>query len=144
MTNNQGNDFEAVLAIDVGTIHTRAILFEIAGDLFRFIGQGSSRTTADAPVKDIGEGILQAIQQLEKITDHLIIGPDGRFILPSLPSGKGVDAITATISVGQPIKTVIAGLLPDVSMVSADNLAKTLNTRILDRIAISDERMMDF
>ncbi len=136
-------EFDAVLAIDVGSVHTRAYLFEIAGDSYRFIAQGVARTTAEYPVHDIGEGIVFAIQQLEEITGHQVLGPDGRFIIPSLPGGQGVDALTATLSAGPTIKVVCAGLLGDVSVISAEHLAKTGYTRILDRVSINDARSMD-
>ncbi len=136
-------EFDSILAIDVGTVHTRAYLFEIAGDTYRFIAKGVSRTTAEYPVRDIGEGIVFAIQQLEEITGHQILGPDGKFIIPSLPGGQGVDALTATLSAGPVIKVVCAGLLGDVSVTSAEHLAKTSYTRVLDRVSITDNRPMD-
>ena len=66
-------EIESVLAIDVGTVHTRAYLFEITDDKFHFIAQGITRTTAEAATRDIGEGILLAIKNLEidyRKSDH--------------------------------------------------------------------------
>ena len=134
---------DSLLAIDIGSIHTRTYLFEIAGDSFRFIAQGVARTTAEYPVHDLGEGLVSSIQNLEEITGHQILGPDGRFILPALPGGQGVDAMTATISAGPTMKIVCAGLLGDVSLVSAEHLAKTNYTRVLDQVSINDTRQMD-
>jgi hypothetical protein len=136
-------EIESVLAIDVGTVHTRAYLFEITDDKFHFIAQGITRTTAEAPTKDIGEGILLAIKNLEMITERVIIGPDGRFVIPSLPTGAGVDGMIATISVGPAIKTICAGLLAEVSLESAEHLAKTSYTRVSDRLFITDSRKID-
>jgi hypothetical protein len=134
---------ESLLAIDVGTVHTRAYLFEITDDKFRFIAQGITRTTAELPVKDIGEGILLAIKNLESITEKVIIGPDGRFVIPSLPTGGGVDSLVATISAGPAAKTICAGLLAEVSLESAEHLAKTSYTRVTDRLYITDPRKID-
>ncbi len=136
-------DIDSLLAVDVGTVHTRTYMFEIAGDSFRFIAQGIARTTAEYPSHDIGEGIVESIHNLEEITGHQILGPDGRFIMPMLPGGQGVDAITATISAGPNMKIVCAGLLGDVSLVSAEHLAKTSYTRVLDQVSINDSRKMD-
>lgn len=137
------SEIESVLAIDVGTVHTRAYLFEITDDRFRFIAQGITRTTAEGATKDIGEGILLAIRNLESITERVIIGPDERFVIPSSPTGAGVDAMIATISVGPSAKTICAGLLAEVSLESAERLAKTSYTRISDKIFITDNRKMD-
>lgn len=136
-------EIESLLAVDVGSIHTRTYLFEIAGESFRFIAMGSARTTSEYPSHDIGEGVVESIKNLEEITGHQILGPDGRFILPSLPGGQGVDAMTATISAGPMMKVVCAGLLGEVSLVSAEHLAKTSYTRVLDMVSINDVRKMD-
>lgn len=143
MTTNPAPEIESLLAIDVGTVHTRVYLFEVAETGFRYIAQGLARTTAEAPIKDIGEGIVAAIHALEDLTGRAIIGQDGRFIIPSLPSGQGVDALSATLSTGPMIKVVCAGLLADVSLESADHLAKATYARVLDRVSITDDRQMD-
>ncbi len=136
-------EIESVLAIDVGTVHTRAYLFEMTDDKFRFIAQGITRTTAEGSNRDIGEGILLAIKNLESITERVIIGPEGRFVIPSLPTGAGVDSLVATLSVGPAAKTICAGLLAEVSLESAEHLAKTSYTRISDRLFITDSRKID-
>jgi hypothetical protein len=141
--NTVSQAYDSLLAIDVGSVHTRAYLFAVADGSFRYIAVGTSRTTAEPPVRDIGEGVMAAIRRLEEISQRIILGPEGRFLIPSLPSGQGVDALAATISVGPPIKMICAGLLADVSLESAEHLAKTSYSRVLDTVCITDPRKMD-
>jgi hypothetical protein len=141
--NTVAQAFDSLLAIDVGSVHTRAYLFAIADGSFRYIAVGTARTTAEPPVKDIGEGVMAAIHRLEEISQRIVLGPDGRFIIPSLPGGQGIDALTATLSVGPSIKVICAGLLADVSLESAEHLAKTSYSRVLDTVCITDPRKMD-
>jgi hypothetical protein len=54
-----------------------------------------------------------------------------------------VDCLAATISAGQDIKVVCAGLLPNVSLESAIHLAASSYTRIVDTISIADPRQQD-
>ncbi len=141
--NSAAPAFESLLAIDVGSVLTRVYLFDMTGGTFRYIAKGAAPTTAEPPVKDIGEGIMAAIRELESISQRPVISPEGRFIIPSLPDGQGIDALSATISAGPDIKTVCAGLLADVSLESAEHLAKTSYCNVCDSVSITDPRKMD-
>lgn len=141
--NRAAPSFESLLAIDVGSVQTRTYLFGMADNAFRFIACGSALTTAEPPIKDIGEGIMASIRNLEEISQHPIISPEGRFVIPSTPDGQGVDCLTATLSTGPDIKMVCAGLLAEVSLESAEHLARTTYARVLEQVAITDNRKMD-
>ena len=143
MNNAASSTVESLLAIDVGSVFTRVYLFEIANGSFRYIARGTAPTTAEAPVKDIGEGIMAAIRDLESISYRSILSPEGRFIIPSLPSGQGIDTLSATLSAGPLIKVVCAGMLADVSLESSQHLAMTTYSQVLESVSITDSRKMD-
>ena len=46
-------DADSVLAIEIGTVSTRVILFDIVEGRYRFLGQGIVPTTAGAPFNDV-------------------------------------------------------------------------------------------
>ena len=50
---------------------------------------------------------------------------DHNLIAPSQPDGSGVDAVVATVSAGPAVKTVVVGLLSDVSLESARRFAES-------------------
>ena len=143
MNNAASSTVESLLAIDVGSVFTRVYLFEIANGSFRYIARGTAPTTAEAPVKDIGEGIMAAIRDLESISYRSILSPEGRFIIPSLPSGQGIDTLSATVSAGPLIKVVCAGMLADVSLESSQHLAMSTYSQVLESVSITDSRKMD-
>lgn len=111
---------ESILAIDVGASVTRAVLFDVVEGEYRFVASGQAPSTAEAPFKHIGIGVREAIQNLQAVTGATLLGSqDNNIITPAQPDGSGVDGVVATMSAGPAVKTVIAGLLSDVSLQSA-------------------------
>ena len=134
---------DSLLAIDVGASTTRALLFDVVEGRYRFLAAGSAVTTANAPFKDIGEGVRRALDQLAEISGRLLLRDDGSVIIPSAPDGSGVDALVATLSLGEPLKVIALGLLEDVSLESARRLAATTYSRVVETISLNDRRKQD-
>jgi hypothetical protein len=135
---------ESILAIDVGATMTRAVLFDVVEGQYRFVASGQAPSTAEAPFKNIGLGIRQALTNLQNVTGAALLGDhDDNLIAPSQPDGSGVDAVVATISAGPPVKTVVVGLLSDVSLQSARRLAESTYSRVVDTLDLSDHRRAD-
>jgi hypothetical protein len=131
---------DALLAIDVGEINTRAVLFDVVEGRYRFLAIASARTTAQAPHHHIGEGIRLAITRLEEITGREFIGDDDRLMIPSGLDGSGIDLFVGTISVGPPIRIIAVGLLEDISLASATRLATTTYAEVVDTIGLNDRK----
>jgi hypothetical protein len=131
---------ESLLAIDVGGTTTRAILFDVVDGRYRYLGSGTAPSTAQAPYLDVSEGIRIALDRLQAVTGRSLVGGDERLIIPAKDDGSGVDALTATLSAGPPLRVVVMGLLEDVSLESARRLAATTYTRIVDTIGLNDRR----
>ena len=133
-------DADSVLAIEIGTVSTRVILFDVVEGRYRFLGQGSVPTTMGAPSNDVSVGVKAALDQLHDITGRVLFNSEGQLVVPSQPSGIGVDACVATVSVGPPLKVVAIGLLEDVSAESAKNLASTTYARVVETMSLNDRR----
>jgi hypothetical protein len=134
-------EIESLLAIDVGAINTRAFLFDIAEGAYRFLATGQSPTTTGASFNNnIGIGISQAIERVQEITGRVLIGKDGRLVIPCHADGSGIDTLVTTLSAGPMVQTVVVGLLADVSLDSAQRLASTTYTRIAETIGLTDRR----
>ncbi len=135
---------ESILAIDVGATMTRAVLFDVVEGQYRFVASGQAPSTAEAPFKDIGLGVREALTNLQNITGAALISTqDNSLIAPSQPDGSGVDAVVATLSVGPAVRTVVVGLLPDVSLQSARRLAESTYSRVVETLDLSDRRKRD-
>ena len=134
---------ESILAIEVGTAVTRAVLFDVVEGQYRFVASGKAPSTAEAPFKDIGIGVREAITNLQSVTGSTLLGRDNNLIAPSQSDGTGVDSVIATISAGPVVRTVVVGLLSDVSVESARHLAESTYTRVVDALDLSDHRKPD-
>lgn len=130
---------DSLLAVDVGSVTTRAALFDIVEGSYRFIASGHAPSTAGAPFKDLSEGINHAIEDLQLITGRKFLGENQRLIIPA-SDGKGVDTFAATFSAGPAVKTVVVGQLNDVSVESTQRLARTTYARVVDTIGLNDKR----
>jgi len=134
-----GQVSESILVIDVGSVFTRAVLFDIVEGRYRFIACGTARTTAIAPYRNVSEGVRSALEELEKITTRVLLDEDLQLIVPRTDDGKGVDRMAAILSAGGPMRTVVVGLLKDVSVESARKLAQTTYSDILLEFSLNDQ-----
>ncbi len=131
---------ESVLAIEVGAAVTRVVLFDVVEGQYRFVASGQAPSTAESPFKDVGIGVREAITNLQVVTGTKILAQGGGLISPAQADGSGVDAVVATVSAGPSVKTVIVGLLNDVSLQSARRLAESTYSRVVDSLDLSDQR----
>ncbi len=136
-------DAESVLAVDIGSRTTRAHLFDVVDGVYSFVASGSAPSTVQAPYRDVGEGAHQAILQLQGITGRTLISPEGQIILPSQPSGAGADRLVLTYSSGPTPRIVLAGLLNDVSLASAQRMAGSIFGQVVETLSLNDRRKPD-
>jgi hypothetical protein len=136
-------DAESVLVIDLGSINTRAILFDIVDGQYHFISAGIVPSTANAPYRDVGEGIHQAVKKLQETTGRALLDPDGRLVIPCQSDGSGVDRLAVTYSAGPQLRIITAGLLADVSLESARNLAACVYGKVIESIGLNDHRRLE-
>ncbi|MGE5071785.1 MAG: glutamate mutase L [Anaerolineae bacterium] len=134
---------DSLLAADIGGATTRVVLFDVVEGEYRFIASSNAPSTAEAPMKDVSEGLRNAITNLQAVIGRTFLDGDRRLITPSQADGTGVDAFVATMSAGPALKTVIVGLLSDVSLESGRRLAETTYARVLDAVGINDHRKPD-
>jgi uncharacterized protein (TIGR01319 family) len=131
---------ESVLAIDVGSVHTRALLFDVVDNRYRFLSGGSALTTAGAPYYDVSEGVRHALGKLQAVTGRTLIDENEHLIQPEQANGNGVDKCVVTLSAGAPLKIVVVGLLDDVSTESAAQVASTTYARVVEKLSLVDRR----
>lgn len=128
----------SLLTLDIGSVHTRAALFDIVEGRARFLAAGIAPTTANPPLLDVSEGIRVALEQVEETSGRYLMGEDGRLMIPSTEEGYGVDYLASTLSLGPPLKTVVVGLLDRVSLDSVIHLANTSYTEVIASIGLNN------
>ncbi len=131
---------DSLLGIDVGSVHTRAMLFDVVDGRYRFLAGGTAATTAGAPYHDLGEGVRLALEQLCNVTGRTLVDANEHLILPENSNGSGIDQCVVTLSAGAPLKIVAVGLLDDVSTESAVQVASTTYARVAEKLSLIDRR----
>lgn len=137
---SQVNEVESVLSVDIGSVNTRALLYDVAGNKYRILAAGNSTSTFQAPIRDAREGIAAAIHHIEEITGRSLLDADHNLITPSSFVGSGVDRIAVTTSAGDDIRVIIAGLLEEFSLSSVEKLVDGIYARVVERFSLNDER----
>jgi hypothetical protein len=134
---------ESLLVVDVGSITTRAALFDVVDGRYRYLASGSASTTAGAPYSNVSEGVRLALDHLQQVTGRTFVGQDEQLIMPAAGDGSGVDSFAATISVGEPLQVVAVGLLDEISLESAKHLASTTYARVVKSFSLNDRLKTD-
>ncbi len=136
-------DAESLLVVDVGSITTRAALFDVVDGRYRYLASGSALTTAGAPYNNVSEGVRLALDHLQQVTGRTFVGKDEQLIMPTAGDGSGVDSFAATISVGEPLQVVAVGLLDEISVESARRLASTTYAKVIKSFGLNDRLKTD-
>jgi hypothetical protein len=114
----------SLLAVDCGTVFTKASLFGLVEGQYRLMACGQAPTTVQQPDQDIAEGIIQAIQTIEFITGRQFIGNDKQIISPEQTNGDGIDLFTSTVSAGNPLRLmVMGGVSPTLENLAAQTIS---------------------
>ncbi len=136
-------DAESVLAVDIGSLNTRALLFDVVDGQYHLISAAAAPTTAGLPFRDVSEGVHIALTRLQEITGRVLASTEAQIILPSHSDGSGVDRLVITCSAGEDLRLVSMGLLGDVSQQSAQRLAGTTYGKLVETIGLNDRRRQD-
>lgn len=134
---------EIFLAVDVGTTNTRASLFDVIDGRYRLVATSEAQSTAGPPLFDLSEGVRLAMDRVQDITGRRLIDESDSIIIPTTGFGTGIDLFVASVSAGQRVRTILAGLMPGVSMASARRLAEATYIDVVGEITLVDERRME-
>src|SRR5437762_14265531 len=80
----------AILAVDIGSLYTRAAMFDVVRDESRFVARASGVTTADAPANDVMAGVYSAVRELEQITGRKLID-ESHLAMSRRADGPGIE-----------------------------------------------------
>ena len=130
---------ESILATDVGSTTTKAILIEKRGGEYRLITRGETPTTVEAPWENVMIGVRKAIRRVEELEGRRILDDSGCLVRPK-QGDRGVDLYVSTSSAGGGLQMMVAGLVKSVSATSAHRAALGAGAVVLDVIAVDDGR----
>lgn len=130
----------AILGVDIGNVYTRAVLLDMVDGMYRFVARGESPTTATPPWNNIIEGVCLAIGQITEATGRTILDEEDQVISPEEEPFRGVGGFVATASAGKPVRAVLVGLMPDVSLSSGRRAAESTYLLLVDTFSLGDKR----
>ena len=128
------------LVVDYGHSACMATLYDLVEGRYRLIGRGEGLNTAGPPWFDISHGLLQAIGQISDATGRELMSLQGQLIRPSRSDGSGVDYFGATVSLGDPLRVVVAGLLENTSIASARKALQAVYAEEVDCFSLTGDR----
>ncbi len=134
------DEMEYILATDVGSTTTKARFFHRKQGDWRFLVAGEAPTTVEAPYEDVTMGVRNAVREVEELTGHKILSPDGEGIVVPYEEEMGVDLYCTTSSAGGGLQMMVTGLIKTMTAESANRAALGAGAIVMDVIARDDGR----
>lgn len=125
-----------ILASDCGSTTTKAILIEKKDGEFRLITRGEAPTTVEAPAEDVTRGVLNAVGEIEDLTQRKFI-KDDRIWCPR-DGENGCDAYIGTSSAGGGLQMMVGGVVKTMTAESAARAALGAGAIVMDSLATND------
>ena len=119
MSETPSRSISSILAVDFGSVHTRALLFDVVDGEYRLVARGQTRTTIGFPIDDVNIGVGRILKEFSEATGRRFFNERGEMITPEQSDRSGVDYYITTASAGRPIHVVMVGLVPSISVASA-------------------------
>ena len=133
------NDIKVILATDCGSTTSKARFFKKVGNEYRYVTSGEAPTTVEAPYEDVTLGVRNAVREVEELTGHKLLSPEG-IITPSRGENEGVDLYITTSSAGGGLQMQVAGIIRTMTAESAERAALGAGAIVMDVLAIDDGR----
>ncbi len=137
MTTPDHPQMNSIVAVDFGNVRTRAILIELVEGAYTLIASATELSTHAFPANDPGVALLRALRHLSELGGRRLISGE-RVITPEAAARSGVDAFVATSSVGQPLRTVVLGLMPGLSLASALRATAGTYVSVVEALALEE------
>lgn len=133
----------SILAADFGSVHTRLVLIDQVTGQYRLVSYAQTLTTAVPPFSNVTIGMERAVEQLSKQTGRVFEGHGSGLIIGERADGSGVNQFIATASGGRPMRTVLVGLTPDVSLESGERALGSIYAELTDTLSLADLRTQE-
>ncbi|CAG0989677.1 hypothetical protein ARNL5_03136 [Anaerolineae bacterium] len=130
----------AILAADIGGVHTRAVLLDLVEGQYRLISRAQALTTAAPPVGDVAVGLRHALDKMSLQTGRYFMDNQNNILLRGTQDGSGANAFFATASAGRPMRVTLAGLMPDMSLAAARRALNSTYIELTDVLSLNDTR----
>ena len=132
------DEMKYILVTDVGSTTTKARFFSNLTGEWRFVVAGEAPTTVEAPYEDVTMGVQNAVREVEELTGHRILTPDGSRIAVPYDGESGVDLYCTTSSAGGGLQMMVGGFIKAITAESANRAALGAGAIVMDVFAEDD------
>lgn len=132
----------SILAVDCGSVFSRAILVERVEGTYRLVACGEALTQA-ATGEEVLAGVRRAIQRVAEVTGRALLSERGFPIVPERADGSGVDALVATLSAPPPLRVWLVGLVEEQSLASGMRACQAPYATVCDVLSLVDPAVLD-
>ncbi|NLE75648.1 MAG: hypothetical protein GX605_02700 [Chloroflexi bacterium] len=130
---------ESILALDCGSVFTRAVLVDKVEGSHRLVACGEALSHAGSD-SDLVSAARQAISQVEDITGRTLLSERGVPLSPERQDGSGVDAVLLTLSAAPPLRVWLAGLVEEMSLDSGRRACQSPYVVVQEVLSLVDSR----
>lgn len=109
----------SILTADFGSVHTRVLLIDVVDGEYRIVARRTTLSTKGYPANDVSVGLLRILDDMSRTLHRRFLDNEKMLIVPEDQNRNGVDAFVTTTSAGRPMRAVMVGLMPDMSLASA-------------------------
>ncbi len=134
----EDHDAESILAVDIGTDWTHAILIDTVEGDYRYIAGAEVPSTWEQPRSDVTTGVQSALRKLTAIAGRPLLDDQEELIRPEQRNGSGADALIVTSSAAPPLRVLISGLTRDLSVETGTRCAEFIYSTVCD-VVVWDE-----
>ncbi|MBO9309893.1 MAG: glutamate mutase L [Chloroflexi bacterium] len=127
-----------VVTADIGSVHTRVALYDLVEGQFRLVGRAQALTTAAPRGHDVSEGLRRALAELGALSGLNFLSADREQRL--LMGEEYGNTFVATASGGKPIRAVLVGLMPNISLESGKRALESTYVELVDALDLLDVR----
>ncbi len=115
---------ESILVLDCGSTTTQALLIDQVDGEFRLVARTEAPSTIEPPWNDVTASVRQAAVQMSEVIGWPVLNERGQIMSPRQLRG-GVDAVVIVTSASNPLRVILAGIMQDISLVSARRALST-------------------
>jgi hypothetical protein len=130
----------SIFTVDFGNVTTRGVLIDLVDGVYRLVARAETRSTSGMPLNDARIAVRRLAEEITQVTGRTLLSSDGTVISPERADRNGVDIFITTASTGRTLRTLMVGLVPEVSLSSARRAASGTYIEVVDTLSLEDQR----
>jgi hypothetical protein len=128
----------SILAVDIGSVVTRAVLIDQVGGHHQLIARAATPSSFGYPHLDAQVAVDRLLDELAAATGRRFRDTANRFVMPELVDRSGVDAFVLSTSAVPPQRALLVGLVDALSVAALRRALAGAPVEIVGAYALDD------